>query len=527
MTKKFYLLVFVALCISARPHAQVNLGNPADLPFTVTLEEVTQTEIPAMHSFAFGQYQGWWIAIGGRINGLHGFFPFTAFPEESANSNIRLIDPENGDTYQFALNALGAAINIDPLKATNPQYAQVGETLYITGGYGRQSSSGDFVTFPYLTTVHLPTLVSKMLANTNPVSAFKQLQDNRFAVCGGEMDYLHDFFYLVGGHHFTGTYSQTPSPFFTQTYSNSIRKFKVENSANSLTVSDYSTHVDEENLHRRDFNLVPIIKANGEEALVLHGGVFRPDADLPYYKPVYITATQPVDLDESYSQIFSQYTCPVATLFDANRQTSYSIFFGGLSAHYFNTSTQTVTYDERVPFIRDISVFERLPNGSSKEYLLPIRFDALLGSNMIFVPADSVPKYANEVLNINAFPSGVASFAGYLFGGIKADIPNITTSSASNRLFKVLIQPKNISSVAPNADDERKIRIYPSLAPCGSPLYIESAASWHNCTLYNTQGQLLGTFGTDKTALSLAVQQLPSGVYWINLDGKTRKLVRY
>ena len=43
------------------------------------------------------------------------------------------------------------------------------------------------------------------------------------------------------------------------------------------------TFHDEQNLCRRDFTLAPMRKPDGSPALVLYGGVFRPDKDLPYY----------------------------------------------------------------------------------------------------------------------------------------------------------------------------------------------------------------------------------------------------
>lgn len=57
---------------------------------------------------------------------------------------------------------------------------------------------------------------------------------------------------------------------------------------------------------------------------------------------------------------------------------------------------------------------------------------------------DGIPQYENGVIKLDAVPGRM--LAGYIFGGIKALIPNITPSSASNRLFKVYVQPQRITS---------------------------------------------------------------------------------
>ncbi|MBP8249782.1 MAG: hypothetical protein KAX72_06740, partial [Chitinophagales bacterium] len=42
-------------------------------PFTITLEEVTYSDWPGIHSFALGEWDGRWLIMTGRTGGLHGF----------------------------------------------------------------------------------------------------------------------------------------------------------------------------------------------------------------------------------------------------------------------------------------------------------------------------------------------------------------------------------------------------------------------------------------------------------------------
>lgn len=523
MTRLFFILpLFFALLFCAQAQSPLT-GNPAELPFTLELEEATRPEIPGLHSFAFAEWQGWWVVIGGRINGLHGFFPFTAFPENGANTSVRLIDPETGDLYSYEVGTLGVRYP-DALKSTNPQYTQDGEILYIAGGYGKESAGGKFVTFPTLTAVKLPELVAKMLAGENPATAFLQMESPYLQVCGGEMDKLGDYFYLVGGHVFEGNYSQTQSASFTQTYTYEIRKFKLRVVANTVQILDYSAHRDETNLRRRDFTLAPQIQPNGKPALCLYGGVFRPNADLPYYNPVRITEDQIFQMDATYEQVFSQYTCPTVPLFDSLDGSMYTLFFGGLSVHYYDALSQQVKYDERVPFIRDISTFRRKADGSSREYLMPQRFDQLLGSNMLFVPEPEAPHFPNEVIKLRALQG--KTLVGYLFGGIQADIPNITTSRASNRLFKVYVRPKNTVGVHGAAGLPPHFSLSPNPFSGTSVLRIEGATAIESLVLYHADGRLLGHFGSDVEALGHHLAMAQAGVYWVAVNGKMEKVVR-
>jgi hypothetical protein len=456
-----------------------------------------------------------------RINRLHGFFPFTAFPENGANASIRVMDPASGNIFSYAVDGLDVPYPA-ALLGSNPQYAQHGDWLYITGGYGRDAAVDDFVTFPVLTAVDLPALVAAVLAGEDPSGAFRQLASPEMRVCGGEMDWLDGYFYLVGGHDFAGNYSQSNPGLFTQAYTYEIRKFRVEPAGDSLAIVDYTAYHDEENLRRRDFSLAPLLRPDGGAALGLYGGVFRPDEDLPYYHPVYISGEEIFGLDTDYEQAFSQYTCPTVPLFDSTDSSMYTLFFGGLSVHYYNTNTGEVEYDERVPFIKDITALRRQADNSTLAFLLPQRFDELLGTNMIFAPAAEAPHYENEVLKLRAM-SG-PTFVGYLFGGIKAEIPNITPSSANHRLFGVYITPKPlVSSGEPRAD--APVMVYPNPYTPGSALTISTPDLIRQLALYRIDGVLIGQFGSGTGALEAALQGVPGGVYLVQVNGRFEKLV--
>jgi hypothetical protein len=505
-----------------RAQAPPLLGNAAELPFTLELEETTQDELPGFHSMAFGRWNGWWVIIAGRIGGLHGFFPFTAFPDNEANTSIWILDPENGESRQISVDDLTVPFK-NPLKATNPQYTQYGDDLYLTGGFGKDATTGNFRTFPTLTVVHLPTLVTAMLNQQNPSAAFRQTNASELMVCGGEMERLGDDFYLVGGHDFSGTYAQN-NPNFNQVYTNQIRKFRLEETPDQIIMTDYSAFSHPE-LHRRDFSMAPLVRPDGAPALGLYGGVFRPDADLPYYNPVYLAEDSIFTLDTNFEQAFSQYTCPALPMYDEAAQTMYTLFFGGISTYFYNENTQSVQYDPLAPFIKDISALRRQANGDTRQYLLPQRFDALLGANMVFVPADDAPQFSNEVIRLNALQGKTQ--VGFLFGGIHASIPNYTPSEASNRMFKVYITPGN--SVATAAPVVAAPVLWPNPARIGTAIRLPYWPEGGTARLYDAAGQLQSTcmsaLDVEQTASALG-----SGVYYLQVQSAagalTYKLIK-
>jgi hypothetical protein len=344
-------------------------------------------------------------------------------------------------------------------------------------------------------------------------------------VCGGEMEKLGDHFYLVGGHDFAGLYNQTGPPQFTQTYINEVRRFKITDTPSELSIADYSIFHDEENLHRRDFTLAPVIQSDGTEGLCLYGGVFRPDEDLPYYNPVYISEDGTAAVDTAVEQLFSQYTCPAVPIYDSLDGSVYTLFFAGLSAHFIENGA--VEYDERVPFIKDISVFQRRADGSSAEYVLPQRFDEFLGTNMIYVPAADSPQFGHGILHLQAMDE--PTFVGYLYGGIKAEIPNFTPSVASNRLFKIYLVPKAVAAAEEVAAAPPALQVFPNPFSNGSALEFRHFLPVQRVDLLRPDGQMLNTFDQPSDNgfmfLNNYLEGLPAGLYFLNVVAGERMSV--
>lgn len=80
------------------------------------------------------------------------------------------------------------------------------------------------------------------------------------------------------------------------------------------------------------------------------------------------------------------------------------------------------------------------------EYKLPVGMPALLGAGSEFIPAETVPRYNNEIINLIQFESDT-TLTGYIYiyGGMISTAANIfltntgTQSCASSQIFKVYI----------------------------------------------------------------------------------------
>jgi hypothetical protein len=492
------------------------------LPFTLELEEATFSNWPGLHSFAFGEWDGKWVFIAGRSNGLHGFFPFTGFPESNANDKIWVMDGQTGELWDWEIAGFSENLK-GPLLASNPQYAQHGKHLYIAGGYGKSTTNDDFLTWNTLTAVDLDMLVPAVINGTNPEAAFRQISDDRMQVCGGEMALLEGEFYLVGGHDFAGLYNSNGGPSFTQTYTSEIRRFQIADDGIDFSIENYQAFSDAE-FHRRDGSIAPLMTPNGTPALGFYGGVFQPDKDLPYRKPIYIS-TETIEVDQNYEQLMSQYTCPIVPIFDSATGTMYSAFFGGISLHYFKEDEGLVA-DSLMPFIDDVSILIRHADGTSVEFLPGLGFGELLGTNAKFILSSDAPHFDNKVLDSSELQG--RTMVGFIYGGIKALIPNITPTEASNRLFKVYVTP-NISATKEQLQEVHAY-IFPNPFSNQFSIHLPNDFSPSNMAILDMAGRPIWQ-RTNLFADELIVQaerflgnEMP-GVYFLKMEDQHGKTV--
>lgn len=441
--------------------------------YDVTLVPKSIPNFPGLHSFAFGQANGKWVIIGGRRDGLHARQPNSSFPAVSNNTNIMVIDPISNQYWSVSLNSLPASI-AEQLQATNMNFYQDADSLYILGGYAYSATAQDHITFPYLTSISVTGLINAIVNGLNITPFFKQITDENFAVTGGHLAKIGNVFYLVGGHRFDGRYNPMGGPSYVQAYVDGIRKFTLDNSGTQLSISNYTVTTDQVHLHRRDYNLVPQIFPNGEEGYMISSGVFQVGVDLPFLYPVEIKSSGHTPVT-TFNQYLSNYHSPNEGLYDATSNTMHSLFFGGMSQYYYNNGA--LIQDDAVPFVKTISRVSRDANGVLQEVVFPNEMPALLGAGAEFIPNLALPRSSNGVLLLSDL-SQDSVLIGYAVGGISSPVlnpfaaNNSSVTSAHNGIYEIWIKKNQISGSA-EIDGTNPLRVKISPNPSDSQITMD------------------------------------------------------
>ena len=439
---KFIFFSLFAAFISTTAIAQSNFD------YSISLNPITITNFPGLHSFSHAQHNNKWVIIGGRKDGLHARQPFNAFPANQNNTNIYVVDINTKQSWSASINVLPNSIK-EQLQSTNMNFTQVEDTLYIIGGYAYAASAQTHKTFDNLSTVTVSALIDSIVNKGSIANSFKQISDSAFAISGGHLKFLKNQFYLVGGHRFDGRYNPMGGQSYTQKYSDQIRKFRVNNSASQLSFSNYSTITDPVHLHRRDYNLLPQIFPNGDEGLMISSGVFQRNADLPYLYPVMIndSAINPIT---SFNQYLSNYHSATTVLFDSLQNNMHALFFGGMSQYYYQNGTRE--QDNLVPFVKTISRLSRDSSGQLQEYKMTREMPSLNGASAEFLQHLNVPHYNNKVIKLNQLTQDTTAI-GHIVGGIESSTLNpfnnnqTNTTSASTTIYQVLLIKNPAASI--------------------------------------------------------------------------------
>ncbi len=499
-------------------------------PFTVQIEPVITTPLPAMHSFAFAQSGDKWLIIGGRTNGLHGLNSSGAFPPEDKNDMVTVIDTTTWAFYTADLNQLPKAI-ADPMRSSNMQYIQEGNYLYMVGGYGYDSVASIFVSFPKLTAVHVDDMIDAVINATPIAPTIRQVSDTNFSICGGDLGKIGTDYYLMFGHNFGGRYTDPPTPLFTQTYSDRIKKFNLADDGTTINLSGFVYQLDTINFHRRDLNTAPIVKPDGSFGIGAYGGVFRKDSNLPFREPIRLNAGGTTTVNP-YQQTMNQYTCAVMPIYDSATQKMYTTFIGGISLYDFNDTTSTIKRDSLVPFVNDITTMTVNSSGLVEETILPVKLKGLLGSNAKFVSTKNISTYSNDVIRIRDLPN-TKILAGYLFGGIRAQQGNFGTSVANDTVYRVFITPNNISVGIEENYSISNAQLYPNPS-CGSStlLFLLKNNSQAVISLMDVTGKKVMEIANEEMSkgnqkITINTSKLSPGVYICKIQATdSEKLIK-
>lgn len=491
--------------------------------FSVELKEKTTGYIPARHSGIASGFDEYIVLMSGRKNGLHGYQPPTAFPLVGVPDSIYAWRVSDGSLFSANLSELPYTIS-DHLRSSNLLWCTHNNFLYIAGGYGYNATVQDYITWPRLTVVDLNLLVQNMTNSTSIAPAFRQITDSAFAITGGNMKYLDGVFYAVFGHKFNGRYSTSPNAVFFQEYTNSVKRFVLTDTAGQLSVQHLSSWTDTMGFHRRDYNLAEQIFPDGTEGFTAFSGVFQYHADLPWYDGVDIKSSGAV-VNPQMNQQLNQYHTALMTIYDSLQNAMHTVFFGGISAYYYDSVTQQLMYDSLVPFVRTISMITRDNSGNITESALPVQMPGLEGTNAEFIPLKNISRRMENIIRLNSI-SG-RTLVGHIIGGITSTVPNVFLengdSYASAKVYEVYLVPAGTQTPV-QVKEPYTVNLYPNPAGDETRVLVSGQAPDLSlrAALYSGHGRLIRDFGVQKPIngeMILQLNSIPAGIYVIRVSG--------
>lgn len=437
------------------------LGSKAQLQsvyFPIELEQKIITNFPAVHSFCWAQYDGKWIIMSGRTNGLHGFQPPFAFPLADQNEMIYIVDPLNETVVSSSLSSLPVEV-AEQVSASNLQFSQTDDKLILVGGYGYSTINTAYITFPSMLWIDLPGLIEAIESNEPLGSHFKRYENEVLAVCGGDLGLINGTFYLVFGHRFDGRYNPFNGGSYTQTYTDEIRFFNIEETEESIQMVNYDAWWDPEHFHRRDYNLIARVNADGTKGYNGFTGVFQRNANLPHKTSIVFNEND-YQVDSSFTQLLNQYHTAHLPMYSEQDSTMSTMFFGGIGEYYINEAGELIQ-DSLVPFTKTISMVHQTPQTTFESWL-QVEMTSFLGASAEFIPDLSAPFDDRNILQLDDLPVGRIHI-GSIVGGIESDSRNTfmqATGStvASNKIIDVFINSEVLSNKAKAISNQYNVK---------------------------------------------------------------------
>jgi hypothetical protein len=432
-----------------------------DLPFGLTIETAPFTLPSGIQAYASGTFQGKWVFLSGRTNGLHGFGNVgNNFPPVYQNTTVYVIDPQTGSSWSRSLTDPSSGLTqtqIDDLSTTANQSCQKNGILYIVGGYGINTESGQMETKSVLSAIDLKELVQWVIdgGDLSP-HALRQVSHPILQVTGGALyqNTDHDPFLLILGQNFIGLYEPSSNGLYTK----QIRKFWLNDDGHSLFIFPDVSLITHEDYRRRDLNVLPIMRKN-KPAYVAFAGVFTLSGGV-WTVPITIfpdgSSFQPDPEDpQTFKQAMNQYNCAAFGLYSVKKQEMYAIFPGGISYGYF--SGDTFQTDDEFPFINQVTTIKIDKHDQFTQIIMDGQYPEILstgsnpgnpllfGAEAQFFPKEGIPLFHNGVIQFDKI-KGDLVLIGHIVGGIMSTLPNTNTesdSTASPYVFEVYLS-KNL-----------------------------------------------------------------------------------
>ncbi len=457
------------LMTAATSSAQTPTPSPvqlnSSLPYRVELRPYSlgAIDIPTLHSYAVGEYDGKFMFLSGRTNGLHTFDLFEEnFPPRFQNRDVWVVDFQNKQSWRRSLDDASSGLTeaqVLSLATTNNQFYQDGDTLYVSGGYGKlgvdQFGLDLFGTFDTLSAVDVPALGDWVVnGGGSAADHIRQIHSPVVEVTGGAMLAIGGRTHLVVGQNFEGSYTIFGNGEYTQ----QVRSFDIVDDGVNLAIQNTTSSTSDPNLRRRDLNVVPVIRPDGvggvTEGIVALSGVFT-TSDGPWTVPVEIDAAGNPTMDDpdaptTFHQGFNSYHSAKLGLYSETDGSMSEVLFGGISLQFLDEATQQVITDDGLPFVNDITSIIIDDQGNYSQHHLgffPEFFDEddrrlRFGTNAEFLLSAGVPTFDNGVIKLDELVGETS--VGFIFGGIASNAPHTrfvsgARTAASNFAFEVVI----------------------------------------------------------------------------------------
>ncbi|MDQ3140934.1 MAG: T9SS type A sorting domain-containing protein [Bacteroidota bacterium] len=388
----------------------VSFQGKAQFDWSFSFDTIHVPGWPGIHSFAYGIYEQKLYVFGGRRDGLHP--KESGFERTQANDSIFIIDLLNLKVTSVALD-IEDVLLYDALTTSGMQFIQKNQSLYLIGGYG-ESILGGYKTFPTLTEIKLNELAIAIDKQADISKSIRYIVDSTFTVAGGQMDYLEDIFFLVGGHKFEGKYKSSDNKQL-QTYTDKAILFKIISTPDTFYTQKQAEILDEFNFHRRDYNLNKINMADGGEKLLIHSGVFMINEARPFLNMALLDSLGYKDVD-NFLHKYANYHCAKTLLMDSLNNTFHIIFYGGMSEFYIDSFAQEIR-DPFVPFVSSVSRISRMPTDQFIEQLHAEQLPGFFGSSAEFIVHPTFTKDGEKIIDISTLPKDT-NMIGWILGGI-------------------------------------------------------------------------------------------------------------
>lgn len=520
--KVFFIAVFFAAislnCYCQCPPCTNQTDNltiplPEDsLPYRVSIEQADFFLPAGLQSFAYAVYNGEWLFIAGRTNGLHNVNSTSAkpnsFPVKAQNTVVYVVNPHKKKHYSRSLHDPSSELTqeqIDLLSVTNSLFIQTEDkkTLYLVGGYGIDKATKTMGTKPALSAIDVPKIIEWVKQRRGTKTAAECVRfafDPILQLTGGEMlrGDKPQTYLLAFGQNFTGHYLDTSNG----DYSQQIRRIKILDDGQNLSVISHKQPEPLPEYRRRDLNVIPVIKKKGQSykpGYVALSGVFTPgNLDNPgaWTVPIEIELDgssrmlDPAD-PKTLAQAMNNYNCATLGLYSKKNDNMYTLLFGGISASIISNGNckkncmalipkkgDVFTVCCNLPFTNDVTTIKINKKGIYRQYLMNEKYPTIpvpnpgalfcdedpfppdapriyyFGANAAFIPDESLPTFSNDVVKLDKLGDH-RTFVGYIVGGIASTILDtncITDTIASPYIFKVFLTPKHASQSSSSSE---------------------------------------------------------------------------